>query len=374
MSPGSDGVSPVGQPEPTCTGRCLFRSSDGPPQAPTAERSTPREAGSLARVSAPVIRPPPAHAHDHAGNHRNPTRPAIILALGLALSHCTDSDPDNEADAGSADAAGPTGPVVGSTHSSSTGHDTTTNADTAVLTGDSVESADTELDTGEGETDTGAEAGEGTAETGDDEEESSTGADPDRELEVCQARCMQTPRCGEDAAEDCPQRCLAQFEAAEARAGLSCRIGTGVVRECLSQLDCEQLALHSKSEPDPVANYPCEAQLVEAMMRCGDWEDQWLECEDGSFVSQLEFCDGNLDCPDGIDESLAANCFICGDGSAIPHSATCNGFPECPNELDESLQAGCRHFFCNDGGQIPESQRCDGIPDCSDGSDEVDCP
>ena len=93
--------------------------------------------------------------------------------------------------------------------------------------------------------------------------------------------------------------------------------------------------------------------------------------------------------------------FRCTDGSCIPVIWQCDGEPECPDGLDEwdqlcsedsqnklqvmlwnkmlyfaEAKERCTndHFRCEiDGTCIPSSWLCDEHIDCDDGSDEIDC-
>jgi low density lipoprotein-related protein 2 len=50
----------------------------------------------------------------------------------------------------------------------------------------------------------------------------------------------------------------------------------------------------------------------------------------------------------------------------------CDGNPDCPGGVDEK-NCSCDGFRCRSNKCIPENWRCDGYNDCADGSDEEEC-
>ncbi|XP_048450018.1 low-density lipoprotein receptor-related protein 1-like [Rhincodon typus] len=98
-------------------------------------------------------------------------------------------------------------------------------------------------------------------------------------------------------------------------------------------------------------------------------------------------CDGDKDCPDGADESVAAGCVYnntCGDGEfmcqnrhCIPKHFVCDHDNDCGDGSDESPECeyptcGPLEFRCANGRCLINSQwECDGEFDCHDLSDEA---
>ena len=88
-----------------------------------------------------------------------------------------------------------------------------------------------------------------------------------------------------------------------------------------------------------------------------------FRCTDGSCIPELWQCDGEPECPDGLDEwdQLCSKSY--NTGSLI-------------NTLPSEEKARCTndHYRCDiDGTCIPSSWLCDDQNDCEDGSDEIGC-
>ncbi|OXB51766.1 UNVERIFIED_CONTAM: hypothetical protein H355_001255 [Colinus virginianus] len=118
-------------------------------------------------------------------------------------------------------------------------------------------------------------------------------------------------------------------------------------------------------------------------------------CSSGSFqcpgtyvcVPERWLCDGDKDCADGADETLAAGClynntcdereFMCGNRQCIPKHFVCDHDDDCGDGSDESpeCESKCNDsfFVCKNGRCVAEALLCDRNDDCGDGSDELNC-
>lgn len=68
------------------------------------------------------------------------------------------------------------------------------------------------------------------------------------------------------------------------------------------------------------------------------------QCDNGQIISADEFCDGDLDCPDGSDETFE-RCqhtvcppfaFQCAYGACVRASALCDNKKDCNDNSDET--------------------------------------
>ncbi|KAH8382143.1 hypothetical protein KR009_002063, partial [Drosophila setifemur] len=126
-----------------------------------------------------------------------------------------------------------------------------------------------------------------------------------------------------------------------------------------------------------------------------------FECDNGSCISQFDVCNGDKNCPDGSDETVATciaqrqHCskpyFQCTYGACVIGTAACNGVDECADGSDETrlrcgnidiqnqynrrLQDNCQNneIKCPSGICLDKSALCDGKDDCGngDGFDET---
>lgn len=115
-----------------------------------------------------------------------------------------------------------------------------------------------------------------------------------------------------------------------------------------------------------------------------------FECTNRQRIDKGNVCNGDIDCSDGSDETVAqcikmdcaAYAFQCIYGACVPRTAECNGIQECADNSDElspqcpakaSLSGLClqNQFQCDNGECILGYQICDGSVDCEDKSDEI---
>ena len=92
-----------------------------------------------------------------------------------------------------------------------------------------------------------------------------------------------------------------------------------------------------------------------------------FRCTDGSCIPVLWQCDGEPECPDGLDEwdHLCSEFLI---------HIKIGLFSQTYNLPEEKARCTNDHYRCDiDGTCIPSSWLCDDQNDCEDGSDEIEC-
>ncbi|XP_067839507.1 low-density lipoprotein receptor-related protein 2-like [Heptranchias perlo] len=96
-------------------------------------------------------------------------------------------------------------------------------------------------------------------------------------------------------------------------------------------------------------------------------------------------CDGDEDCPDGVDERCDEPChgkdrgWQCENGKCIDQAWVCDGYNDCMDGTDELYceypKCGEGKVQCHDGTYcIDEWKLCDGKADCDVDSNKVNCP
>ncbi|XP_065331941.1 modular serine protease-like isoform X1 [Cloeon dipterum] len=137
-----------------------------------------------------------------------------------------------------------------------------------------------------------------------------------------------------------------------------------------------------------------------ALCRTAQCPNYAFRCSYGGCIEKERACDGNMDCWDNSDELLPRRqcvstpkpqnpllkqqCesnnsgFGCLDGTCIEGEKVCDGNIDCPDGSDETVTQ-CRAvrcpsntFRCQYGGCINRDLRCNGQQDCADNSDEDD--
>ncbi|XP_011498535.1 PREDICTED: serine protease nudel-like [Ceratosolen solmsi marchali] len=111
------------------------------------------------------------------------------------------------------------------------------------------------------------------------------------------------------------------------------------------------------------------SHLKEFVRRC---PTGFYRCNDGSkCVSQLKWCDNNIDCLDASDETACT----CKD--RISQVKRCDYYNDCPHSDDELGCFGCpkNSLSCHDssGNCISPEERCNGSPICKNKKDETNC-
>ncbi|XP_024940882.1 low-density lipoprotein receptor-related protein 2 isoform X2 [Cephus cinctus] len=117
----------------------------------------------------------------------------------------------------------------------------------------------------------------------------------------------------------------------------------------------------------------CRANCTDGQHRCGP--------PDEKCIPWYWKCDGEKDCKDGSDESMAcptrrcrSGMFQCTNGNCTASATVCDGADDCGDKSDEahcSLECPELEFKCKSNGRcIHNSWKCDGDADCKDGSDE----
>ncbi|XP_035776536.1 basement membrane-specific heparan sulfate proteoglycan core protein-like [Anopheles albimanus] len=142
--------------------------------------------------------------------------------------------------------------------------------------------------------------------------------------------------------------------------------------------------------------YICDVQKCDGNVDCPNGEDESAEecpsdCRpdeifcDRKCLSPEKRCDRTPDCSNGIDEEGCSpevcrdDEFTCGDGSCISYEKRCDRTTDCPDgsdEADNECLSPCdpeSEFECNDGTCILAESRCDRRADCSEGEDEDQC-
>ncbi|EZA59257.1 Very low-density lipoprotein receptor [Ooceraea biroi] len=114
-------------------------------------------------------------------------------------------------------------------------------------------------------------------------------------------------------------------------------------------------------------------------------KDTDFKCTNGRCIPNIWQCDGDRDCPDGVDEDpaicRAIPCgeteFQCSPGECIPKNWLCDRQVDCTNGLDEKdcHNDTCRsdEFTCANKHCIQQMWVCDNDNDCGDNSDEKGC-
>lgn len=118
-----------------------------------------------------------------------------------------------------------------------------------------------------------------------------------------------------------------------------------------------------------------------------------FDCGSDIYISKNMVCDGNADCPDGLDESYSLcsqiQCeFKCANNQCTLKKYLCDGINQkhCINQTEvcdsvrnciygsDEWHSLCLHRECNqfrcgwNGACLDNNKVCDGINDCSDSS------
>ncbi|XP_032596410.1 very low-density lipoprotein receptor-like [Drosophila grimshawi] len=129
-----------------------------------------------------------------------------------------------------------------------------------------------------------------------------------------------------------------------------------------------------------------DESLVTCKIHSGRHREKVFYCASGGEIEDYKENDKDVDCwdrsdaPDQEDFTHQGNCsekeIECLPGECISYDDLCNNEIDCSNGIDESLAYCYRkcidnEFQCGNGVCIAEDLLCNNIPDCLDGADEL---